>query len=97
MSLGSIILLMTTSYQWDTVEEVKSTLKQQTANVLKWFDENNLIADPEKFHLMFLLPNKTDQAMDEQLLVNNITLDGEPSVTLLGMEIDNSLNFNTHW
>ena len=45
---------------------------------------------------MLLLPNKTDQAMNEQLLINNITLDGEPSITLLGMEIDSSLTFNTH-
>ena len=30
------------------------------------------------------------------LRVNNTTLDGEPSITLLGMEIDNSLTFNTH-
>ena len=71
-------------------------MKQQTTNVLKCFDENQLIANPEKFHLMFLLPNKTDQAMNEQLLINNTTLNGEPSITLLGMEIDNSLTFNTH-
>ena len=45
---------------------------------------------------MLLLPNKADQAMNEQLLINNITLDGEPSITLLGMEIDNALTFNTH-
>ena len=80
----------------DIMEEAKSTLKQQTTNVLKWFDENHLIANPEKFHLMFLLPNKTDQAMNEQLLINNTTLDGELSITLLGKEIDNSLTFNTH-
>ena len=41
----------------DTVEDAKSALKQQTTNVLEWFDENHLIANPEKFHLMFLLPN----------------------------------------
>ena len=70
-------------------------MKQQTTNVLKWFDESHLIANPKKFRLMFLLPNETDQAMNEQLLINNITLDGEPSITLLGMEIDNSLTFNT--
>ena len=80
----------------DTVEEAKNTLKQQTTNALKWFDENHLIANPEKFHLMFLLPDKTDQAMNEQLLIDNRTLDSEPSITLLGMEIDNSLTFNTH-
>ena len=34
--------------------------------------------------------------MNCQLLINNITLDSEPSITLLGMEIDNSLTFNTH-
>ena len=55
-----------------------------------------LFANPEKFHLMFLLPNKTDQAMNEQLFINNTTLNGEPSITPLGMEIDDSLTFNTH-
>ena len=63
------------------MEEAKSTLKQQTTNVLEWFDENHLIANPEKFHLMFSFPNKTDQAMNEELFINNTTLDGEPSIT----------------
>ena len=44
----------------DTVEETKSTLKRQTTNVLKWFDENHLIANPERFHLIFLFSDKTD-------------------------------------
>ena len=34
--------------------------------------------------------------MNDQLFINNITLDSEPSITLLGMEIDNFLTFNTH-
>ena len=34
----------------DTVEQAKSTLKQQTTNVLKWFDESRLIANPKKFN-----------------------------------------------
>ena len=80
------------NYLFDT----RRVIKQQTTNVLKLFDGNHLIANPEKFHLMFLLPNKIDQAMNEQLLINNTTLDSEPSITLLGMEIDNSLTFNTH-
>ena len=54
----------------DTVEEAKSTLKQQTTNALKWFDENHLIANTEKFHFMILLPNKTNQAMNEQFFIN---------------------------
>ena len=76
--------------------EAKNILKQQTTVVLEWFDQNRLIANTEKFHLMFLSTDKTDQLVNEQLFIGDKTLNSEPCITLLGMDIDNLLTFNKH-
>ena len=76
--------------------EAKNILKQQTTVVLEWFDQNHLTANTEKFHLMFLSTDKTDQLVNEQLFIGDKTLNSEPCITLLGMDIDNLLTFNKH-
>ena len=43
----------------DSTIKTKNILKQQTTVVLEWFDQNHLIANTEKFHLMFLSTEKT--------------------------------------
>ena len=80
----------------DSTIEAKNILKQQTTVLLEWLDQNHLIANPGKFHLMFLSTDKTDQMVNEQLSIDDKTLNSEPSVTLLGMDIDNLLTFNKH-
>ena len=80
----------------DSTIEAKNILKQQTTVVLEWFDQNHLIANTEKFHLMFLSTDKTDQLVNEKLFIGDKTLNSEPCITLLGMDIDNLLTFNKH-
>ena len=80
----------------DSTIEAKNILKQQATVVLEWFDQNHLIANPGKFHLMLLSADKTDQMVNEQLSIGDKTLNSEPSITLLGMDIDNLLTFNKH-
>ena len=79
-----------------SITEAKNILKQQTTAVLEWFDQNHLIANTEKFHLMFLSTDKTDQLVNEQLFIGDKTSNNEPCITLLGMDIDNLLTFNKH-
>ena len=69
---------------------------EQTTVVLEWFAQNLLIANIEKFHLMFLSTDKTEQLVNEQLFIGDKTLNSEPCITLLGMDIDNLLTFNKH-
>ena len=45
---------------------------------------------------MFLSTDKTDRMVNEQLSIGDKTLNSEPSITLLGMDIDNLLTFNKH-
>ena len=66
----------------DSTIEAKNILMQQTTVVLEWFDQNHLIANPEKFHLMFLSTDKTDQLVNEQLFIGDKTLNSEPCITL---------------
>ena len=81
----------------DRTIEAKNILKQQSTVVLEWFDQNHLTANTEKlFHFMFLSTDKTDQLVNEQLFIGDKTLNSEPCITLLGMDIDNLLTFNKH-
>ena len=43
-----------------TVEEAKALLINETEAALNWIEANEMITNPEKFHLMFLSPNKQD-------------------------------------
>ena len=60
-----------------TFIEAKNVLKQQTTVILEWFDQNHLIANPDKFHLMFLSTDKTDQLVNEQLFIGDKTLNSK--------------------
>ena len=60
---------------------------------LDWFSENGMIANPEKFQIMFL------GLKDERCLRLNIEgkkLPTTDTVKLLGIQIDNKLKLNKH-
>ena len=43
-----------------TMDEAKALLINEIQAALNWIEANEMIANPEKFHLMFLSPNKQD-------------------------------------
>ena len=64
-----------------STEDVISSLKYDLKNVLRWFSCNQLVANPEKFQMMFL-GSKCDNV---QIKINTITLNQSDSVKLLGV------------
>ena len=56
---------------------------------------NSLQANPSKFQSM-LLKNKTVNAEDFNIIVDNDILNLTDDMTVLGINIDNKLNFNSH-
>ena len=58
----------------NSIIEAKNILKQQTTVLPEWFDQNHVIPNPGKFHLMFLSTDKTDQMVNEQLSIGDKTL-----------------------
>ena len=62
--------------------------------MLDWFKNNSLLANPFKFQSM-LLKNKTVNAEDFNIIVDNDILNLTDDMTVLGMNTDNKFNFNS--
>jgi hypothetical protein len=75
-----------------TVNQVKSILKTDIKCVLHWFEINQMAANPAKFQVMFL--GAKEPVTD--FVVDNILFNVTNSVKLLGITIDNKLNFKCH-
>ena len=55
-----------------------------------------MIANPEKFHPIFLSPSKQDLIINKQSIdIRGISLKRETKFTLLGVDIDNRLTFHS--
>ena len=72
----------------DVIENLQSDLKI----ALKWFKDNQMLANPGKFQFMILSKNKTDQS----IVIDNKTIESSKSAKLLELTIDKKLNFGIH-
>ena len=72
-----------------TMDEAKALLINETEAALNWIEANEMIANPEKFHLMFLSPNKQDLINQQFIEIRGISLKSGTKFTLLGVDIDN--------
>ena len=77
----------------NTLEEVINNLENDLSLILQWFTENGMVANPEKFQLMFL-GLKNDQQMC--LRIDDQIINQCQQVKLLGITIDSKLNFDKH-
>ena len=59
---------------------------------LKWLKDNEMMANPEKFQYMILSKN----AINKSIAINNKTNESSKSLKLLGLTIDNKLNYGIH-
>ena len=83
------------AYTHKDIETIKSVLERDIQKMLDWFKNNSLQANPSKFQSM-LLKNKTVNAEDFNIIVDNDILNLTDDMTVLGINIDNKLNFNSH-
>ena len=72
-----------------SVKGVIENLQSDLKIALKWFKDNQMMANPEKFQLMILNNN----TINKSIVINNKTIEPFKSVKLLGLTIDNKLNF----
>ena len=82
------------SHSSHDIELVVSNLKKDSQNAIQWFEENGMQANPEKFQYMLL--SKQDVAAASIKLSDDIEIESELSVKLLGIMIDSKLNFSEH-
>ena len=65
-------------------------LQENTERIFIWFDNNNLISNAEKSNLM------VSSKKNLEIQVSCCSIRNEDSVKLLGIHLNNDLNFNYH-
>ena len=78
-----------------SIPDLIKSLEEESNNAIEWLKINDMIANPDKFQAIILSRNSSKQDT-YQLKFDNNVIQSSPEVILLGMEIDNKLNFNKH-
>ena len=78
----------------NSLEDLKSKLRNESKVAVKWLKENQMIANPLKFQAIFL--NKSKEHIDTNIEIDGNIINSSNLVTLLGLEIDDKLNFDSH-
>ena len=78
-----------------TVKDLINVLKEESEVAINWFSSNKMIVNPDKFKSVILTKNKSDD-VPTGLSIGTDIVSIEKSVKLLGIHLDNRLNFNLH-
>ena len=78
-----------------TVSELIKILESESEIVIDWFKINKMVVNPDKFQAIILDKRKKDHT-DEHITVDNQQIKVVSSVKLLGLQLDDKLNFNLH-
>ena len=75
-------------------EETGHSLKNLGEQALSWYSKNFLLANPEKFQSMNIIPRKLDkEKSDITLNIHDLNIVKAKQIKLLGVTIDDDLNF----
>ena len=79
----------------ETVSKLIETLESESNIAIDWFTKNEMIINPDKFQAI-ILDKKKSNLTNIPLTIDNQTIKSVPSVELLGVHLDDKLNFNLH-
>ena len=82
------------AYAHNEIDTIKNVLERDVEKLLDWFKNNFLEANPSKFQSMFLIKNVNGD--DFNIIVNSDIWNLTDAMTVLGVDIDDKLNFNSH-
>ena len=78
-----------------TVKDLINVVKEESEVAINWFSSNKMIVNPDKFKSVILTKNKSDD-IPTRFSIGTDIVPIEKSVKLLGIHLDNRLNFNLH-
>ena len=78
-----------------TVKDLINILKEESEFAINWFSSNEMIVNPDKFKSTILTKNKSDD-IPTGFSIGTDIVSIEKSVKLLGIHLDNRLNFSLH-
>ena len=77
------------------LNELLRLLEKEREVAIKWFSNNNMAVNPKRFQASII--NRQNRSNHKCCLnINNAEIKSKESVALLGIEIDNKLNFEKH-
>ena len=78
-----------------TLPDLVKTLEEESNVSLDWLESNEMIANPEKFHALIVKKDRSDTSgIPFEMKDHNIQ--SKTDVKLLGIKLDNRLNFDPH-
>ena len=83
----------TLSFSHSDVNVIKHELENACKISVEWFQKNNMKANPEKFQFMLVSSKSCENV---SLSVNDIEVEPSDHVSILGVTLDNRLNFAQH-
>ena len=85
----------TLDYLFKSMPDLVNSLEKETGVSLTWLKQNEMIANPEKFHALLLRKNQTN-TRGEQININGKIIKPKETVKLLGVALDYRLDFDPH-
>ena len=77
-----------------TVKEVEDTLNKEGEIISKWYESNLLKGNYEKYQIMSTVPK--DKTKDLEITMSNVKIKFGSDLRLLGLTIDQNLDFSKH-
>ena len=74
----------------DSINDVIKSLEDDSITLFKWFQDNQMKANNDNYHLI------TSKRSCMNLKIGNINIENSTCEKLLGVEVDNNLNFIEH-
>ena len=78
----------------NSIEKLVSDLEEDSGCATKWFKDNHMIANPDKFKAIII--DKKGKQAGVPLKINGEIIKSQEEVVLLGVTIDNKLSFSKH-
>ena len=75
------------------LDTISFKLKMETNRAIQWLKYNEMVANPSKFQLMFLLKYKN---IEKNMSFDGKTIKSSDTVELLGTTLDKNINFKRH-
>jgi len=80
----------------NSLEELILTLESESETAIKWFQDNEMIVNPDKFQAIIINRYGKLKQNNHILKFGEYEIESKNSVTLLGIEIDDQISFHSH-
>ena len=79
----------------ETIQNLIALLENESNTAIEWFQNNKMMVNPGKFQAI-IIDKKKKCHTNETLKIGDKIIKASSSVKLLGVQIDDQLNFNLH-